>query len=200
MCDMSSQSLQEKGESQMKLIDFLNQRIETEPDYAERILKIGSSTGYFYCGTSENFIKKIGSYDISINKFFCSAAASYYSQYEQQLKNPPKIVDYAEEILRSSSALFSIEEFENRIIDWFISTRNRYSAAKNAETIAKETKPLAEREVIESRMADAIVDEGVEIILIEGYEKGGIWMSSETAEKGEFTFSLADENSENERE
>ena len=100
-------------------------------------------------------MKKMGSYDIAINKFFRNAAASYYS--EQQIKNPPKIVDYA-----------------------------------------KETKPLAEREVVENRMSDAAVDKGVEIVLVEGFERGDIWISCETAEKGEFTFKPVDGDSENE--
>lgn len=184
----------------MKLIGFLNQRMEEEPDFAERTLKIGSSSGFFYCGTAENFMKKIGIYDIAINKFFCRAATSYYLQYEQQLKNPPTIVDYAKEVLQSKRACFSLEKFESRIMDWFMSTRERHEAAKKAETIAKETKPLAKREVLENRMADPAADEGAEIIIIEGFERGGIWLSCETAEKGEFTFSLADEDSEKERE
>lgn len=174
----------------MKLIDFLNQRMEEEPDFAERTLKIGSSSGYFYCGTAQNFLKKLDAYDRKIEQFFLDAFIRAEINYETELKNPPTISGYAKEVIesKSKSKEFSFEDFESRINKWLKAACRKYVSKVKAAARKSDTKPLAQREVIESRMSDPIADDGVENIIVEGFEQGSIWMSSEVTEKGEFSF------------
>lgn len=180
----------------MKLIDFLNQRMKEEPDFAERTLKIGSSSGYFYCGTASNILKKADAYDRRIEQFFRDSFIYAEARYEQELKKPPTISGYAKEVIESKSAEFSFEEFEKRIIRWFKSVQKKYVLKEKAAEMKKGTKPLMQREVIDSRMSDPVADEGVENIIVEGFERGGIWISSEVNEKGEFTIGGDEEEEE----
>ena len=177
----------------MKLLEFLNKRMEETPEFEDQAVKIGSQIGYFYYGTVKNFIKSAVEYDRKIEQFFTRSANSAERKYESVLNNPPTISDYAKDVLQTDGARFCIRDYEKMLCSWFKTARKKYRAMEKAAERKDGTKRLAEREVLDNRMADEAVDEGVEIIIVEGYEQGGLWMSSEAEEKGEFTIGESEE-------
>lgn len=171
----------------MQLKEFLKQRMEEAPEFEDQVVKIGSQSGYFYCGTVKNFLKNMAEYDGRIRQFFITCVKNAEARYEFTLKNPPTIQDYAKEVLNTPDGWFSIRDYEKKLCGWFKAVRNRYLAVEKAAERKDGTKPLGEREVIDSFTADRAVDEGIEVIKVEGFEQGGLWMACEVEKKGEFT-------------
>lgn len=177
----------------MQLLEYITQRAKENELYLQRTIKIGAQSGYFYCGTVKNFLNNMDVYDTSIRSFFSRHAIKEKKTYENYLNNPPTLSEFAESVL-SNGCEFDLRDYEENVLRWFSMVHKRRDMKNEAEEKRDTTKNLSVREVKEHRMANPLVEEDIEVIIIEGYEIGRIWMANEVENYGEFTISDAEEN------
>lgn len=158
----------------MKLREFL-ETLETD-----QMIKIGAKdgTGFFYIGNPWDMLstfkpenKRYCEYnkiiyaanDNLINKLK-SEISAMYSGLAEEYKDAGNVENILRAVFRSGKAKDILRN------------ENRWDKAVTQQTM---TKPLEEREVLESFMSDPIADEDVYAIIVEGYEYGRFWVKEE---------------------
>ena len=148
-----------------------------EPD---QLIKIGAKdgTGFFYVGTPKDVLdtfnsksKRACEYDMLISAAYDNAIAKVTEQSSVMYEQVSKEYENAGDLPAILRAVF-----RSNNVKAILKMENRYD---KLITQRKMTKPLKNREVMDSFESDPIADENVFAIIVEGYEYGKFWCAEE---------------------
>lgn len=160
----------------MTLIEFLGQQ---DP---EQRVKLGAKDGnsFFYCGTVKDLIQRQGDYDEIIYNHWARAVSKIWKALENAYSDASASVSkvkypfYRPEFEEALKKLARADGGKELL--WLIKAEQKYDKYSDRKNT---TKPLGDREVVDSFMADDVADEGILAIMVEGAENGQAWVYAE---------------------
>ena len=166
-----------------KLVEILN---ATKHKY----VKIGAGTGngFFYVGSVDNFQKNLNRITKACKKAAQHEIDQKKARFEKLCAEYPTIEDFAKEYgLSDKKDELTAENYISLLDRHFARIRKASESWALSQDNFSKFKPMTRREVI--RYDDSFVDEDCLIVIVEGYELGKYWMTSEASTDMEVGFS-----------
>ena len=161
-------------------------------------IKIGAESGssFFYCGTAGEFLAEMETFDEAIKaetknaaerakrEFIRYATEGFVCkvQIPRKMSKEEKEMEFSEWTRSRVDA--AVQSIRKEYISWLATTGTKESAAIDAERLSREGRSLGSREVLDSFIADPIVEPiPTMVISIYGWEYGRYWMMEEYPKK-----------------
>lgn len=173
-----------------KLVEILN---ATKHKY----VKIGaeSGNGFFYVGSVDNFQKNLNRITKACKKAAQHEIDQKKARFERLCAEYPTIEDFAKEYgLSDKKDKLTAENYISLLDRHFARIRKASELWALSQDNFSKFKPMTRREVI--RYDDSFVDEDCLIVIVEGYEFGKYWMTSEAASDMDVGFSTDEDEDE----
>ena len=160
----------------------LKERLQKMPP--DKPIKVGCNDGssYFYGGTAGDMLDNMEQYALNMELASVDAVTRAVTAYRQAANAKILPVDYCIGLMDEKDPEYTLNAYKKFLESYFRNVERRKSYLDTARYRRDRFIPLPDREVTDCFEADAIVDEGVTAIMVEGTEFGKFWCTDEAAE------------------
>lgn len=146
----------------------------------EQRIKVGATggSGYFYCGTVEDFMENIAAYNDTLNAYAQARVQRAESELSKHIANYPTIGKWAASEVKTADSELTLKSYEAFIEFWIRNLRRkRTTLIERKEALINYTAlPFRKCEYDD---ADPAADPGVKRIMVSGEELGLFWTTDE---------------------
>ncbi len=168
----------------MKNVNKLGDLLAEMPD--ERRIKLGAESGFFFIGACSVLKENYAAYDKKIIAYWKELTERWKAKYYAKRDTPPSTLSFLKRSNVKSADLEKLHEGYVKFVEEHAKQlRKLYNSWKTADKHRKQLKHLMDRVVLETYPGDPIVDDA-QIIIVEGFEPGPLWLRSEAEELGPF--------------
>lgn len=156
----------------MKLLEAL------EMLRVDNVIKIGSNSGYFYVGKLGDL--HLEELDAKCKGYAIQRLTNARVSLDTTIKNAPTPGSFAKfRIQRYDATGIDMDGWNARLEDFFKQVNANLKAINTAQERLEGYVSILDREVKDMKKSIPTVDNGVVLIVIEGYEDGAYWTTDE---------------------